>query len=161
MTEEKIVRSISIEAWCEQAREGNALPVTVPLDGESMRPLIRRGRDPVTIVPLQRPLIKGDVVLFNKGNGIYAVHRVWKILPGAVQMLGDNCWNPDQWVPEQNVLGHVVCYTRNGRKYRLDTPKARAWGRAWMALYPVRKCYFLLRAFASRCYRAVFPKKKT
>ena len=157
MSQATQTRSIPMEAWCALAREGAAPPVTICLEGDSMRPLIRRGRDPVTIVPLSRELKKGDVVLFTLGNGRYVVHRVWKLKPGWVRTFGDNCWNPEPWFPGQQVLGQVVRFVRNGRTVRLDTRLARAWGRLWLAVYPIRRVYMKLRALAGRCYRKIFP----
>ena len=158
MTQETMTRSIPMETWCKLACEGAAPPVTICLEGESMRPLIRRGRDPVTIVPLQRELKKGDVVLFALGER-YIVHRVWKLKPGWVRTFGDNCWNPEPWFPETQVLGQVVRYVRNGRTHRLDTPFARGWGRMWLAVHPIRRVYMKLRALAGRCYRKFFPRR--
>ena len=149
----KITYSIGIEEWCKLSKEGIAPPVTIPLEGSSMQPLIRRGIDPVTIVPLQRPLKKGDVILFTTNPGRFVVHRVWKLKDGFVCPLGDNCWNPDGWIPEENVLGQAICYIRNGRRYRLDTPPARIWGRVWMGLLPVRIVYYRARALAGKCCR--------
>lgn len=149
MTQETQTRSIPMEAWCAMAREGAAPPVTICLEGESMRPLIRRGRDPVTIVPLQRTLRKGDVVLFNLGER-YIVHRVWKLKPGWVRTFGDNCWNPEPWFPEEQVLGQVVRFIRDGRTIRLDTPFARGWGRVWLAVHPIRKLYRRIRSLAAK-----------
>ena len=158
MTQETKTRSIPMEQWCALAREGAAPPVTICLEGDSMRPLIRRGKDPVTIVPLRRELMKGDVVLFRLGER-YVVHRVWQLKNGLVRTFGDNCWNPEPWFPEEQVLGQVVRYARGGRTHRLDTPAARAWGRLWMAIHPIRLCYKRLRSLAGRCYRKVFPKR--
>ena len=158
MTQEALTRAIPMETWCELAKEGSAPPVTICLEGDSMRPLIRRGKDPVTIIPLARPLEKGDVVLFRLGER-YIVHRLWRMQNGMVRTFGDNCWNPDPWIPENQVLGLVVKYARDGRGHRLDTPQARAWGRAWMAIHPIRLCYKRLRALAGRCYRKIFPKR--
>ena len=158
MTQGSQTRSISMEQWCALAREGSAPPVTICLEGDSMRPLIRRGRDPVTIIPINRPLQKGDVVLFRLG-GRYIVHRVWQMKDGMVRTFGDNCWNPEPWFPEEQVLGLVVRFVRAGRTFRLDTPSARAWGQVWMAIHPVRLCCKRLRAFAGRCYRKIFPKR--
>ena len=152
MTQDTQTRSIPMEAWCAMAREGAAPPVTICLEGESMRPLIRRGRDPVTIVPLQRTLKKGDVVLFNLGER-YIVHRVWRLKPGWVRTFGDNCWNPEPWFPEEQVLGQVVRFIRNGRTIRLDTPFARAWGRIWLAVHPIRKPYRRARSLAARAVK--------
>ena len=158
MTSTSQTRSIPMAQWCALAREGIAPPVTICLEGDSMRPLIRRGIDPVTIVPLQRPLRKGDVVLFTLGDGRYVVHRVWKLTEDAVRTLGDNCRNPEPWFPYRQVLGLVVSFRRGERVFRLDTPAARAWGRAWMAAFPLRNCYIMLKGIARRCYRMVFPK---
>ena len=158
MTQETKTRSIPMEQWCALAREGAAPPVTICLEGDSMRPLIRRGKDPVTIVPLRRELMKGDVVLFRLGER-YVVHRVWQLKDGLVRTFGDNCWNPEPWFPGEQVLGQVVRYVRGGRTHRLDTPAARAWGRMWMAIHPIRLCYKRLRSLAGRCYRKVFPKR--
>lgn len=150
------IRSISIGEWFTLARDGAAPPVTIPLEGSSMQPLIRRSKDLVTIVPLQRPLKTGDVVLFTTSPGRYVVHRVWKLENDRVQTLGDNCLYPDPWLPYACILGQAVAFSRNGRKYRLDTPASRIWGRFWMLLYPIRKEYKKLRFFAGRCYRRFF-----
>lgn len=61
------------------ARACAAPPVTICLEGVSMRPLIRKGRDPVTIVPMQLLSGVGDVVLFTLGDGRCVVHCVWKL----------------------------------------------------------------------------------
>lgn len=158
MTQENKTRSITMEQWCALAREGAAPSVTIFLEGDSMRPLIRRGKDPVTIIPLTRGIRKGDVVLFRLGER-YIVHRVWKLREGLVQTFGDNCWNPEPWFPVEQVLGQVVRYVRSGRTHRLDTPASRAWGRLWMAIHPIRLCYKRMRALAGRCYRKLFSKK--
>jgi len=160
MTQESQTRSIPMETWCALAREGAAPPVTICLEGESMRPLIRRGKDPVTIIPLSRPLKKGDVVLFRLGEK-YIVHRVWKLRGGRVRTFGDNCWRPDPWIPLEQVLGQVVRYSRGAAQHRLDTPQARAWGRVWMAIHPIRLCYKKLRALAGRCYRKIRGRNNT
>lgn len=151
------IRSIPMAQWC--ALEGAAPPVTICLEGDSMRPLIRRGRDPVTIVPLQRPLKKGDVVLFTLGDGRFVVHRVWRLRDGLVRTLGDHCQNPEPWFPQGQVLGQVIRFQRGGRAHRLDTPLARALGRGWMAALPLRRGLWRLRALAGRCYRRLIPRK--
>lgn len=157
MAQSPLIRTLPMAQWISLAREGVAPPVTIPLEGDSMRPLIRRGKDPVTIIPLNRPPKKGDVVLFVLGDR-YIVHRLWKIKGDSVRTLGDNCWNPEPWFPRAQVLGLAAKYSRGGKARRLDTPWARAWGRGWMAVYPIRLCYKRLKALAGRCYRKIFPK---
>ena len=156
MTQENLTRSISIDDWYALAKDGAAPSVTIPLDGNSMLPLIRKGIDPVTIIPLQRPLKRGDVVLFTTAEGMYIVHRVWKIRGNCVQTLGDRCVHPDPWIPQDQVLGLASGFSRNNIKHRLDRVPARLWGRIWMAIFPLRKCYLNGRSLIGRWYRRRF-----
>ena len=161
MPQERQPRRLSVAAWCAMAREGAAPPVTICLAGDSMHPLIRKGRDPVTIIPLKRALKKGEMVLFTLGDGLYVVHRVWKLRGDAVRTLGDHAMNPEPWFPQQQVLGLVTCFRRGGRSYRLDTPLTRGCGRCWMLLYPLRRLGWYARWAAGRCMRMLKRTGKT
>lgn len=152
------VQKLPIMEWRRLGMEGTILPVTICLEGDSMRPLIRRGKDRVTILPLTRELKIGDIVLFQGGADRYVVHRVYRLRPGGVCTLGDNCWNTDGWMPLENVWGLVIRMERSGRTYTLDNSLSRAFGRVWMALYPLRMLYRRCRSLAGRCYRKVFPR---
>ena len=153
------IQKLPIEEWRRLGTEGTPLPVTIRLDGDSMRPLIRRGKDRVTILPLARELKIGDIVLFRGGADRYVVHRVHKLRSGCVCTLGDNCWNTDGWMPLENVWGLVIRMERNGKAYSLDCRLSRAFGRIWMALHPLRMFYRRCRRLAGRCYRFIFPRK--
>lgn len=146
-------RFLSIAQWRALAREGTVLPMQIALEGDSMRPLIRRGRDRVTIVPRKRPAKLGDVVLFESPPGRYVVHRVYRLAEGRVQTLGDHCRAPDPWMPEGAVLGQVVQAERGRLCIPLDTPASRAAGRIWMALLPARRMYLQGRSAAGRMLR--------
>ena len=174
-------RNLTIEQWHELAKSGAAPKMQITLQGDSMRPLIRRGIDPVTIVPLTRPLKRGDVVLFEYPKGRYVVHRVYKLSDNKVQKhssgkklsseyntseqnvqtlqrvqtLGDNCWNPEPWLPITAVWGLVREYSRSGKVHRLDTPSARMFGIVWSKLLGVRRCYRRIRALVGRVLRKV------
>ena len=156
MIHSKQTRTIRIAEWCALAKDGPVPPVTICLDGSSMMPLIRRGKDPVIIAPLRRPVRIGDVVLLTTGAERYVVHRVWKIRGDQIRTLGDNCVNPDPWITQDCVLGQAILYSRNNIKHRLDTPAARLWGRVWMAVFPLRKCCIRMRGILGRYYRKAF-----
>lgn len=152
-------RSLSIAQWCMLARQGIVLPMHIPLDGDSMRPLIRRGLDRVTIVPLARSLRLGDVVLFEYPAGRYVVHRVRRIRGEWVQTLGDHCWNPDAWMPHTCVLGLAVQVKRDGKSIPLNRAIARAFGRIWMAGLPLRRTFWKCRARVGRTLRKWIPRR--
>lgn len=154
------VRSVSIQQWEAWARSGAAPAVTIRLDGDSMRPLIRRNRDAVTIQPLARPLRHGDVVLLRNHAGQHIVHRVWKLRGEAVRTVGDNCWNPDPWMRSEQVLGLVVSVRRDERVWRLDTRLSRWVGRIWMACRPMRNLWRSMRNRAIRMVRRLFRQRR-
>jgi hypothetical protein len=149
---ESKVRGLTVAQWRELAQDGTPVPVTIPLDGVSMQPLIRRNRDLVTIIPLTRDPQRGDVVLFEQPAGRFVVHRVREVRGNKVQTLGDNCINPDAWMDRSQVLGLAVSFERDGRTVALDTDLSRALGRAWMTIHPMRMTW---RSFKSKCGRAL------
>lgn len=159
-------KSISIDEWVRLAGQGCASHVTTLLNGESMLPLIRRNTDPVTIAPITRELMPGDVVLFTDGKSSdgkrYVVHRIYKIdkEKDIVQTWGDGCVYPDAPIPAKNVLGLAVKYTRNGRDHILDSDEARLWGIEWMSSPKRRKAYFQRRKISQLPRRAVGKAKR-
>lgn len=150
-------RIIEIDTWARLAKEGCAFPVTIPLNGDSMRPLIRKGKDCVTIVPAQGKFVPGDVVLFTDTQR-FVVHRIFKINydKNVVQTWGDNCLKPDCPEPIDNILGRVIQYERNGRNHDLDTDKARNFGLFWMKHKILRTVYIRMRLFGGKFKRVVF-----
>lgn len=134
-------RSIGIRQWHALARTGAAPAVTIRLNGDSMRPLIRRRLDLVTIVPLTGALRVGDVVLFQDAAQRYVLHRVRRLRDGQVQTLGDNCLAPDPWIPEEWVLGQAVKLRRKNIVLRLDSLPWLSFGKAWMGLLPLRSIW--------------------
>ena len=146
------IRALSVEQWRELTREGVCIPVRFQLSGNSMWPLIRIRRDYVTVLPLNRPLKRGDVVLFADQIGRYVVHRVWKLDETCVTTLGDHCYQPDPPLEYSRVWGIVTKLERGSRVISLDCSGARAWGRFWMSLLPLRRMYDRCRSFAKQIY---------
>ena len=86
----------------------------VRVTGNSMWPLLRHLRDGVVIVPPER-IRTGDVVLYDRKNGRYALHRVvWRGRRGFT-MAGDNQWRVDYNLPYDQIVGVVSAIHRKGR----------------------------------------------
>ncbi len=154
---EKKVRSlkISVEQWHELALEGISSAVTLRLDGESMRPLIRKQRDSVTVFPVSRPIKKGDIVLFIRHDGTYVIHRAYKIKGEAVITLGDNCVEFDAPIPVSSVWGLAVRLERNGKRINLDSALSRAYGIMGMYTRPARFALRELLRFGARIKKGI------
>ena len=147
------MRGLTIAQWRALAQDGTPIPVTIPLDGVSMQPLIRRNRDLVTIIPLARDPLPGDVVLFEQPAGRFVCHRVRQVHGSRIQTLGDNCWYPDAWMDRSQVLGLAISVERGSRTISLDTDRSRAFGRAWMVAHPVRIAWRRFRSLGGRVLR--------
>lgn len=147
-------RSISIKDWVTMTNAGCGFSVDIYINGESMRPLIRKGKDLVTIEPVTRCLKIGDVVLFTDGKR-YVVHRIIRIMENGnrIETMGDNCVVPDRLLKKEQVLGLVTRYERNGKIHTLDSEKSRQFGIFWNKLLPFRKGYRRGRRYIGKIIR--------
>lgn len=148
--QENTVQTVSVAQWHAMAQEGIAVPVTIRLSGYSMQPLLRKDRDSVTVMPVYRPLLPGDIVLFLRSDGIYVMHRVYRVEQDWVTTIGDNCVRSDAPMPQSRIFGLAVRAQRGVRKLNLDSPGSRLYGRIWMAVRPIRAVLKKLRRFASK-----------
>ncbi|MBR3739831.1 MAG: S24/S26 family peptidase [Clostridia bacterium] len=87
----------------------------VRVTGVSMMPLLRHLRDGVIVVPPEKVRL-GDIVLFDRRNGRYALHRVvWKGKKGFF-MAGDNQWYMEKNLPYDQIVGVAAAIDRNDRR---------------------------------------------
>ena len=86
----------------------------VRVTGMSMWPLLHHLRDTVVIVP-PTELHFGDIILYDRRNGKYALHRVVHKKRDSFTMAGDNQWYLDRNLSYNQVVGIVTEINRNGR----------------------------------------------
>ncbi len=145
--------SLSIPEWHRMALEGAAPPVRILLNGGSMNPLIRWNKDYVTIIPPDRELIPGDIVLFNDPiTERYVVHRIWKLRNGQVMTWGDSCEKPDGWLPMNAIWGRVVLIERGRREIKPDPKKGMRWAKFW---HKIGKAYRVYRGYREAVVRRI------
>ena len=86
----------------------------VRVTGNSMWPLLHHLRDGVIIVP-SRSVQQGDIVLFDRQNGRYALHRVICAGENGFIMAGDHQWHVEKDLPYNQIIGVVAAIQRKGR----------------------------------------------
>lgn len=125
---------LTVEEWSNLARKGTMIPLTTCLHGSSMEPLIRYMKDSITIIPVNRQLKVGDIVLYKRADGKYVVHRLYRIIEDEklVQTWGDNCDKPDPLMPISSILGIGLYLQKNGKQQLLDTDEQRKRGINWI-----------------------------
>lgn len=124
------------------------LPLVV--SGGSMRPFLIPGRDTVYLSRVERPLRRGDIVLYRRACGRYVLHRIQKITPGGLTMIGDGQRLTEPGIQPEQVLAMATRVRRKGREL---TPKSFWWkffARFWLRIIPLRRPILTLYTALSR-----------
>lgn len=149
---------LSLDKWRELGENGVSIPMKIQLHGSSMKPLIRSEKDIVTIMPLVRDPMVGDIVMFRGVDGRNIVHRVYKIFPDRIQTWGDNCQRADAPRKREDLYGIIVSLEKDGKTYQLDTDKQRAYGIRWMKYgRPAWMVLIKIKAFGGKIIRWIYP----
>ena len=116
----------------------------VRITGKSMWPLLRHLQDGVIIVPPEDICI-GDIVLFDRLNGRYALHRVIRRKKESFTMAGDNQWFSDNDLPYDQIIGVVTCIDRNGHRISCNNIFIKSYSR--IAVFLAMPRIFARKAF--------------
>lgn len=82
--------------------------------GCSMRPLFREHKDVVVIKPVDRPLKKGDVVLYpNENSTQYVLHRIMRFKGDILVIRGDNNLFTE-YIKREKIVGILSEFSRGG-----------------------------------------------
>lgn len=119
--------------------------ITYTCRGVSMLPLLRQQKDLFTITKRQSRCKKYDVALYKRADGAYVLHRIIKVLPDGYVFLGDNCLNKEYGITDQDVLGVMTSFVRDGKEYAADAGGCLLYAKVWYMLYPVRRLWRLLK----------------
>ena len=136
-------------AMCELIDQGNE--VSIPVVGSSMTPFLGDGRDQVYVKAPERPIRKGDIVLYRRRNGDFVLHRVCKVHgkgDGAVyDIVGDSQNRIERNVQRQQILAVA---TRAKRKGKMIAPGCLYWWffqHIWVNIIPLR--HLILRIYSA------------
>ena len=86
--------------------------------GVSMLPLLRQGRD-LFVVEKRGPgrLKAGDVVLYRRPPDKYVLHRIVEVREKDYVILGDNCVNREYGITDDDILGIMTGFVRDGKQH--------------------------------------------
>lgn len=134
---------LSLEQWHARVVDGEQLPITISIESNGMRPLIRPEIDKITIMPKEHDPKVGEIVLFPSAYlheaNTYTIHRVQRIRGWQMKTMGDNCSKPDRWMATNQVWGVVTRIERGKWTIRPNDKKWICIGCCWMLLYPLRR----------------------
>lgn len=84
------------------------------VQGDSMMPMLKQGRDRVVIEKPSFPLKKYDVPLYKR-NGKYVLHRIVKVTKKGYLICGDNRTHLERDIKEKDIIGVMTGFFHDGR----------------------------------------------
>ena len=96
--------------------------------GVSMLPLIRQGRDSVTLASPPEKLKKYDIPLYRRKNGHFVLHRVVRV-GDTYTCIGDNQFVYEKGIEHGQIIAVCTDITRDGKTTSLRSPKWRIYAR--------------------------------
>ena len=102
--------------------------------GVSMLPLLRQGRDLFVVrkKDASERCCIGDVVLYRRPPESYVLHRIAEVRPNDYVMLGDNCINREYGIKDEDILGVMTGFIRDGKEYSVTDKGYRAYSYIWL-----------------------------
>lgn len=127
----------------ELAEKGALIYTTV---GFSMRPFLRSGQDLMIIKARGAERLRArDVVLYRRKSGKYVLHRIMAVRKDDYVLCGDNCWDLEPGIRDEQILGVLTDVVRNGERIDVNSTEYRAKVFAWWLLYPIRAVVIFCR----------------
>ena len=118
--------------------------------GVSMLPLLRQYKDLFIIEKKQGRCEKYDVVLYKRQPKSFVLHRVVAVRERDYVILGDNCLNKEYGITDEDIIGVMTSFVRNGKEYSVSHHGYRMYTRVWYLLYPVRRIMMQCRNMCRR-----------
>ena len=122
--------------------------VTIKVKGVSMLPFIVGDRDSVRLVKPSR-LKERDIVLAEIDEGHYVLHRIKRIEPTRITLMGDGNLRGLEFCRPKDIAGKVEVIFRNGKSIDPWTSSEQQKVGIWLALTPIRRILLAI-------YRRVF-----
>lgn len=127
--------------------------VTFKPKGTSMLPMLRPGKDSVTI-RREEKISKNDVVLYKRANGQFVLHRAVRTTKDEFVMRGDNQWFFERGVSPKMIVGVMTEFVRGERRI---SRKSIAY-RAYIIFSKLFWLYLLIKSIFSRVINKIKNK---
>lgn len=117
--------------------------------GKSMLPLFRSERDVAIIKKIDRKLKVNDVLLYRKKEtDEFILHRLIKIDENGYVIRGDNKFNREINVTDDDIIGIMAAFERNGKYYECDKSSFyKLYVFYIRTSYPLRRLIHKFRSF--------------
>lgn len=135
------------DAICEVLESGGEFRIYP--SGTSMLPLIRQGRDSVSLSKPLGFLNKNDIAFYKRDNGAYILHRVIKNENGIYTMCGDNQVFVEKNIEHSSVIGVVTRIFHDDKPFDMNCISYRFYLLIWQSFF-IRRIYLKIKFIFKR-----------
>lgn len=125
----------------EEGRE-----VSMLIAGSSMNPFLIHQRDSICFRKPDQELKKGDMVFFQRPDGAFVMHRIWKVKPEGYYIVGDAQTEIEGPVRREQIFAIVTKVCRKGKWLGPGDFWWEFFEHVWIRLVPWRRK--LMRGYA-------------
>lgn len=130
--------------------------VELPSSGNSMYPLFRHRKDSFRLKKIKgEEARKYDMILYQRDNGRYILHRIVRVGPEGYSLRGDNQYTDEFPVRADQIIGRVCSFCRNGRQIDCESLSYWAYCRFWVHTVRVRQGLLFLKHLPRRVVRKI------
>ena len=79
-----------------------------------------------------------DMALYKRPPDQYVLHRIIKVRQNDYVILGDNCVNKEYGIKDEDIIGVMTRYIRNGKEHDISEKKYRFYSFVWLHSIPLR-----------------------
>lgn len=120
--------------------------VGMKIAGNSMAPFLIHERDYIHFKKPNRPLVRGDMVFYQRKNGQFIMHRIWKIDGEDFYMVGDAQQEIEGPIERQQIFALVTRVRRKGKWVEPGDFWWEFFASVWIKMVPAR--HLLMRWYA-------------
>jgi hypothetical protein len=133
-------KKVALEELMPLIREQLAGGQTVTFfpHGVSMLPLLREGKDSVTLSAPPQRLKKYDIALYQRQNGQYVLHRVARC-GKTYTFVGDNQVYLEKNIRHEQIIAICTAFSRGGKRTSANALRWRVYAVLWGVLRPFRR----------------------
>ena len=129
--------------------------IRIKPQGYSMYPLFIPERDEALIQQTDyTDCHRNDVVLYRRDQGILVLHRICRITSDGFYMVGDNQYEVEGPLRQDQIIGKLIAVNRNSREFTVGNPFYKFVSSLWLFMLPVRPFCFKLSAFLRKLHHS-------
>ena len=112
--------------------------VSLIVSGSSMSPFLIHHRDTIIFGPVEGSLRRGDMVFYERPSGQYVMHRVRRVRPEGLYLIGDAQTQTEGPLSPSCVFAIVKAVRRNGLLLDGKSWQWRFFATIWLRVIPLR-----------------------